>query len=61
MTGPDAIRRLTDEQARAFVLYARQWCTNPEDIVQEAFIKLCTLGRSGSALPGTFQRGLASR
>ena len=25
-------------------LYARQWCTNPEDVVQEALIRLAALG-----------------
>jgi RNA polymerase sigma-70 factor (ECF subfamily) len=29
-----------DEHAAALVLYARQWCAAPEDVVQEAFLKL---------------------
>jgi RNA polymerase sigma-70 factor (ECF subfamily) len=29
-----------DEHAAALTLYARQWCLAPEDVVQEAFIKL---------------------
>ena len=32
--------RLIDEHAAALVLYARQWCHTPEDVVQEAFLKL---------------------
>jgi RNA polymerase sigma-70 factor (ECF subfamily) len=31
---------LIDRHAAALVLYARQWCAAPEDIVQEAFFKL---------------------
>jgi RNA polymerase sigma-70 factor (ECF subfamily) len=38
--GPDQVRSLIDGHAAALVLYARQWCAIPEDIVQEAFLKL---------------------
>jgi RNA polymerase sigma-70 factor (ECF subfamily) len=40
MMGPDSLGRLLDEHAAALVLYARQWCVAPEDVVQEAFVKL---------------------
>jgi RNA polymerase sigma factor (sigma-70 family) len=40
MMGPEAFRRLVDEHTGALVLYARQWCAAPEDVVQEAFLKL---------------------
>lgn len=40
MMGPEAFSRLVDEQSAALVLYARQWCAAPEDVVQEAFLKL---------------------
>src|SRR5947209_465326 len=40
MMGPDLLGRLVDEHAAALVLYARQWCSAPEDVVQEAFLKL---------------------
>lgn len=40
MMGPNLLGRLLDEHASALVLYARQWCAVPEDVVQEAFIKL---------------------
>ena len=40
MMGPDLLGRLMDEHAAALVLYARQWCSAPEDVVQEAFLKL---------------------
>jgi RNA polymerase sigma-70 factor (ECF subfamily) len=31
---------LIDQHAAALTLFARQWCATPEDVVQEAFIKL---------------------
>lgn len=31
---------LLDQHAAALTLYARQWCAAPEDVVQEAFLKL---------------------
>jgi RNA polymerase sigma factor (sigma-70 family) len=37
---PTEIARLIDTQSAPLVLYARQWCDAPEDVVQEAFIKL---------------------
>jgi RNA polymerase sigma-70 factor (ECF subfamily) len=40
MMGPEVFGRLVDEHAAALVLYARQWCATPEDVVQEAFLKL---------------------
>ena len=40
MMKPDVLGRLLDEHAAALVLYARQWCATPEDVVQEAFVKL---------------------
>src|SRR5713101_8277784 len=43
MMGPEAFSRLVDEHSAALVLYARQWCASPEDVVQEAFVKLTTL------------------
>jgi len=39
MIGPDVLGRLIDHHAPALILYARQWCAAPEDVVQEAFIK----------------------
>jgi RNA polymerase sigma-70 factor (ECF subfamily) len=37
---PEFLGRLLDRHAPALVLYARQWCDTPEDVVQEAFLKL---------------------
>ncbi len=38
--GPELLARLFDEHAAALVLYARQWVLAPEDVVQDAFVKL---------------------
>jgi imidazolonepropionase len=38
--GPEFLGRLVESHAAALVLYARQWCSAPEDVVQEAFVKL---------------------
>jgi RNA polymerase sigma-70 factor (ECF subfamily) len=38
--GPELLARLIDEHAPALVLYARQWCDAPEDVVQEALLRL---------------------
>src|SRR5262249_54707000 len=40
--GPEQLGRLMDAHAAALVLYARQWCASPEDVVQMAFVKLTT-------------------
>lgn len=38
--GPELLTRLLDEHSAALVLYAQQWCNTPEDVVQEAFLRL---------------------
>src|SRR5262249_19235325 len=38
--GPELLTRLLDEYGATLVLYARQWCRTPEDVVQEAFLQL---------------------
>ena len=40
----DELGRLIDRHAVALELYARQWCETPEDVVQEAFLKLAGQG-----------------
>ncbi len=40
--GPETLGRLVASHGPALVLYARQWCGAPEDVVQEAFLKLVT-------------------
>jgi RNA polymerase sigma factor (sigma-70 family) len=37
---PPQLARLIDANAAGLVLFARQWCEAPEDVVQEAFLKL---------------------
>ncbi len=37
---PTYLARLIDAHAAPLVLCARQWCSEPEDVVQEAFLKL---------------------
>ncbi len=37
---PDLLGNLLDQHAAALELYARQWCDVPEDVVQDAFLKL---------------------
>ncbi len=37
---PEELGRLVDKHGTALVLYAHQWCSSPEDIVQDAFFKL---------------------
>ena len=41
--GPDQLAELVDRYAAALVLYARQWCASPEDVVQTAFLKLVSV------------------
>jgi RNA polymerase sigma factor (sigma-70 family) len=40
---PDDFARLLDRHGPPLILYARQWCDAPEDVVQEAFLKLASL------------------
>jgi RNA polymerase sigma factor (sigma-70 family) len=40
MMGPDRLGQLVDELAGALTLFARQWCACPDDVVQEAFVRL---------------------
>ena len=36
----DILTRFLDEHSAALLLYARQWCDAPEDVVQEAVLQL---------------------
>jgi RNA polymerase sigma-70 factor (ECF subfamily) len=40
VVSPETVTRLWDEHGPSLVLYARQWCDWPEDVVQEAFLLL---------------------
>ncbi len=48
---PADLGRLLDRHARVLELYARQWCSQPEDIVQEAFVSLSRRSRESTAAP----------
>lgn len=39
---PDRLARLLDRHAGPLALYARQFCDAPEDVVQDAFVKLAS-------------------
>lgn len=54
--GPEQLDRLVHEHAAVLVLYARQWCAAPEDVVQEAFIKLSTRRPTPNNLVGWLYR-----
>ena len=41
--GPEQLAELVDRYGSALVLYARQWCDCPEDVVQTALLKLVRL------------------
>jgi RNA polymerase sigma factor (sigma-70 family) len=43
MMDPRQLGELIDRHGPALVLYARQWCAVPEDVVQDAFLKLVAL------------------
>ena len=38
--GVELLTELVDQHGAALVLYARQWCDTPEDVVQDAFLLL---------------------
>src|SRR6187549_1543710 len=40
MMDANVLGQLVDQHAAALVLYARQWAAAPEDVVQDAFLKL---------------------
>ncbi len=44
----ELLGHLLDRHSAALELYARQWCETPEDVVQEAFLKLAGQGTSPS-------------
>jgi RNA polymerase sigma-70 factor (ECF subfamily) len=42
---PHDFARLVDTYGPPLMVYARQWCRAPEDVVQDAFLKLIALGQ----------------
>jgi RNA polymerase sigma factor (sigma-70 family) len=47
---PDDLAPLLDRHGPPLILYARQWCDAPEDVVQEVFLKLVSLHQPPSAV-----------
>lgn len=37
---PESLRNFLNEHEQSLILYARQWCNSPEDVVQEALMEL---------------------
>ncbi|HEV2969006.1 MAG TPA: sigma-70 family RNA polymerase sigma factor [Pirellulales bacterium] len=58
---PEAVTRLWDEHRAALVLYARQWCDGPEDVVQEAFLLLARQPVAPDNLVGWIYRVVRNR
>jgi len=42
---PHELGLMVDDHGPRLILYARQWCDTPEDVVQDAFVKLMALGQ----------------
>lgn len=45
---PELLGRLLDRHAAALGLLTRQWCSSPDDVVQEVFLKLAEQDRAPS-------------
>jgi len=54
--GQELLAKMLDEHGPALVLYARQWCDAPEDVVQEAFIGLLRQPREVNNVVGWLYR-----
>ena len=52
----ELLSKVLDEHGPALVLYARQWCDCPEDVVQEAFVSLLRQPREIKNLIGWLYR-----
>ena len=50
------IRQVVQQHAAALELYARQWCDAPEDVVQEALIKLIRQTEAPDSIPNWLYR-----
>ena len=55
---PQRLGPLIDRLAAPLGLYARQWCETPEDVVQEAFLKLAGQARSPENPPAWLFRAV---
>lgn len=53
---PRELGNWIDRLGPALVLYARQWCDSPEDVVQESFLKLMSQRQTPSDVPAWLHR-----
>ncbi len=53
---PTQLSEIADRYAPALILYARQWCETPEDVVQEAFLSLIRQSEPPQNLVGWLYR-----
>lgn len=59
--GPELLARLMDEHGAALVLYARQWCGTPEDVIQDALLQLVREPRLPDNVVGWLYRVVRNR
>ncbi len=55
---PERIGELIDRLGPGLGLFARQWCSSPEDVVQEAFVALARLPREPAHAAGWLYRAV---
>lgn len=55
---PDRLGDLIDRLASPLALFARQWADNPEDVVQEAFLKLAEQPRAPTSVEAWLYRAV---
>ena len=51
----DELAALLDQHQRALSMYARQWTNDPDDCVQEAFVRLAAVARPDNPAAWLFQ------
>ena len=57
----ELLGQILDEHGPALVLYARQWCNTPDDVVQEAFFSLLRQPETvANAMRGRFEEDNAT-
>jgi RNA polymerase sigma-70 factor (ECF subfamily) len=57
----ETLTRLLDRHTAALVLYARQWCDAPEDVVQETFLALLREPKAPDNVVGWLYRVVRNR
>jgi len=57
----ETLKRLLDTHSAALVLYARQWCNTPEDIVQDVFLLLMREAASPDNTVGWLYRAVRNK